>query len=266
MSHIETLAEMLSEAADNVIILSGKGTAKEKKELLERVKNVQKSESMILLATGKYAGEGFDEPRLDTLFLALPISWSGTLAQYVGRLHREYEGKEKVLIYDYADINVPMLGNMYKKRLRGYAKLGYAPESRSESGFRTIYTEGCEADLFRDISAAKKSVMIAGSYFPPRQLNMLIQTAESVRLNGARFIIVTKKSTNEYGAKTEQLLAAHGIEHIIKNRLGQSFCVIDGKTVWYSSGELFGADEDECVLRIEDEVLAGELTESVMRR
>lgn len=267
MSHIEMLAEMLSGTADNVIILSGKGMAKEKKELLERVKNVPKTESMILLATGKYAGEGFDEPRLDTLFLAMPISWSGTLAQYVGRLHREYEGKKKVLIYDYADINVPTLGNMYKKRLRGYTKLGYAPEERhSESGFKTIYTESCESDIFRDISAAKKSVIVAGTYFPPRHLNMLIQTAKGCGLCGTRFIIVTKKAKNEYGAKTEQLLSTHGIEYIIKNHLGQSFCVIDGKAVWYSSSELFGSYEDECVLRIEDEVLAGELTESVLRR
>jgi len=263
MSHIEELAELLSDAADNVIILSGKGTAKQKKALLERVAGVPKTETLILLATGKYAGEGFDEPRLDTLFLALPISWSGTLSQYVGRLHREYEGKKAVQIFDYIDLSVPMLGNMYKKRLRGYAKLGYVPEERSESGFKTIYTGDFEADLFRDIQSAKKSIMLAGTYFPPRQMNMLIQAAEDCRLNGARFVIVTKKSESPYAQKTEQLLSSRGIEHLVKNRIANSFCIIDGRTVWYSSGELFGKQEDECALRIEDEVLAGELRESV---
>ena len=136
-------------------------------------------------------------------------------------------------------------------------------EERSESGFKTIYTGDFEADLFRDIKSAKKSVMIAGSYFPPRQMNMLINAAEDCRLNGARFVIVTKRSESPYAQKTEQLLSSRGIEHIVKNRIANSFCIIDGRTVWYSGGELFGKQEDECVLRIEDEVLAGELRESV---
>ena len=263
MSHIERLAELLSDAADNVIILSGQGTAKAKKELLERVRCLPKEQSLILLATGKYAGEGFDEPRLDTLFLTMPISWSGTLSQYVGRLHREYEGKKNVQIYDYIDLGVPMLGNMYKKRLRGYAGLGYAPESFPESTFKTIYAGSFEADLFRDIKSAKKSVMIAGSYFPPRQMNMLISSAEECTMNGVRFVIVTRKSDTPYSHKTEQLLCSRSIEHFSKNRIAHSFCVIDSRAVWYCSGELFGKQEDECVLRIEDEVLAGELRESV---
>jgi superfamily II DNA or RNA helicase len=77
------------------------------------------------LATGGYIGEGFDDARLDTLFLALPISWRGTIAQYVGRLHRLHEGKREVRVYDYADLNVPMLFRMFDRRCRGYESLGY---------------------------------------------------------------------------------------------------------------------------------------------
>ena len=73
----------------------------------------------------EYIGEGFDDPRLDTLFLALPISWTGTLQQYVGRLHRTLEGKNMVTVYDYVDSQVPTLQRMFKKRLRGYRALGY---------------------------------------------------------------------------------------------------------------------------------------------
>lgn len=153
MTHIRILAGKLVDAADHVIVLSGQGTAKSKREQLELVRSVSKTESMILMATGKYAGEGFDEPRLDTLFLAMPISWSGTLSQYVGRLHRNYEGKSRVMIYDYIDIHVHMLENMYKKRLRGYAKLGYAPEMAHRCDFRTIYNVDYENDFFRDIVA-----------------------------------------------------------------------------------------------------------------
>ena len=79
----------------------------------------------VILATGKYIGEGFDDPRLDTLFLTLPVSWRGTIAQYAGRLHRLYDGKREVRVYDYADLNVPMLARMFDRRCRGYEAVGY---------------------------------------------------------------------------------------------------------------------------------------------
>lgn len=263
MTHIRRFAEMLTGAADHVIVLSGQGTAKTKREQLELVRAISKTESMIILATGKYAGEGFDEQRLDTLFLAMPISWSGTLSQYVGRLHRDYPGKSSVMIYDYADIHVRMLENMYKKRLRGYAKLGYAPTAVHQDGFQTIYTEHYENDLFRDIAAAEKSVVAAGAYFISGKLSMLIHAADQCRMNGAKVVIITKKADNIYAERMHQMMVAHGVEHHIKNKILSSFVVIDRKTVWYASGELFGNIGDDCVLRIEDEVLAGELTESI---
>lgn len=263
MKHIRILAEQLENAADHVIVLSGQGTAKKKRELLDQVHSVPETESMIILATGKYAGEGFDAPRLDTLFLAMPISWSGTLAQYVGRLHRAYEGKSKVVIYDYIDIHVHMLANMYKKRLRGYANLGYAPEQAESTGFRTIYTTDYINDLIRDMTASKKSVIIAVSYFASGKLKMLIQTADRCSLNGVKVIIYTPKSNSPYAEKMRQMFLSHDIEHHVKNRITSSIAVIDGKTAWYSSDELFGKSEDNCTLRIEDEVLAGELTDSI---
>ena len=78
-----------------------------------------------MLATGRYIGEGFDDARLDTLFLTLPVSWRGTIAQYVGRLHRLHDGKREVRVYDYADLNVPMLARMFDRRCRGYEAVGY---------------------------------------------------------------------------------------------------------------------------------------------
>lgn len=191
MSHIYTLLEKLAKSADNIIILSGQGTAKSKKELLERILQIPVNQTVILLATGKYVGEGFDYPRLDTLFLTMPISWGGTLAQYAGRLHREYTNKSKVLIYDYIDINVHTLENMYKKRLREYTRLGYSPEAKRIDDFKTMYTNDYENDLCKDISAAKKAVMAAGSYFSSKHLNMLIRSAEQAMLNGVNIRIIT---------------------------------------------------------------------------
>jgi superfamily II DNA or RNA helicase len=82
-------------------------------------------DSQVIIATGKFIGEGFDLPKLDALFLAMPIAWKGTLAQYAGRIHREYEGKQVVTIFDYVDTNLPMLARMFTKREKGYKNMGY---------------------------------------------------------------------------------------------------------------------------------------------
>ena len=87
-----------------------------------------------ILATGSYIGEGFDDPRLDTLFLTMPISWRGTLQQYVGRLHRIHDGKKVVQVYDYVDSAVPMLARMFEKRLKGYRAIGYEMENATSAG------------------------------------------------------------------------------------------------------------------------------------
>ena len=92
----------------------------------EQLAAIPDSEKRLVLATGRYIGEDFDDARLDTLFLALPISWKGTLIQYTGRLHRLRPGKTEVRIFDYVDCEVPMLLRMFEKRLRGYRAIGYA--------------------------------------------------------------------------------------------------------------------------------------------
>ena len=113
--HADLLAGLIKDKCDNAFVLSGKDNAKDKKLKLEQIKAVPKSENLVIVATGKYVGEGFDEPRLDMLFLAMPIAWKGTLAQYAGRLHRNYDGKQEVCVYDYADIFMPMLERMYAR-------------------------------------------------------------------------------------------------------------------------------------------------------
>ena len=123
--HLETLAGLLSGQAANVITLHGGLGAKQRREIAERLATIDASAERVLIATGRYLGEGFDDARLDTLFLALPISWRGTLAQYAGRLHRLDEGKTEVIVYDYADLAVPVLARMHERRLRGYRAMGY---------------------------------------------------------------------------------------------------------------------------------------------
>jgi hypothetical protein len=96
--------------------------------LADQLESLPEDQPRIIVATGRYIGEGFDDARLDTLFLALPVSWRGTLAQYAGRLHRLHHSKKEVLIYDYADLKIPMLARMFERRKRGYRAIGYEIE------------------------------------------------------------------------------------------------------------------------------------------
>jgi len=123
--HIEQLAELLSPKIRHLIVLRGGMGKKELNSVIARIADIPKDEERVLLATGRYIGEGFDDARLDTLFLTLPVSWRGTVAQYAGRLHRLYERKHEVRIYDYADLNVPMLARMFDRRCQGYEAIGY---------------------------------------------------------------------------------------------------------------------------------------------
>jgi superfamily II DNA or RNA helicase len=124
--HLDFFAERLRGFAKHPIVLRGGMTAKERREVTNRLATIPDDEERLLLATGRYVGEGFDDARLDTLFLALPVSWKGTLMQYTGRLHRLHPAKREVRIYDYVDRAVSMLLRMFEKRLRGYRAIGYA--------------------------------------------------------------------------------------------------------------------------------------------
>ena len=132
-NHLDLLAERLQGHTKHLIVLRGGASAKRRRELLAELDAIPADEERLLLATGRYIGEGFDDPRLDTLFLTMPISWRGTLVQYTGRLHRSHPGKADVRIYDYVDSRAPVLARMFQRRLAGYRSLGYEPEMGRES-------------------------------------------------------------------------------------------------------------------------------------
>jgi superfamily II DNA or RNA helicase len=123
--HVLTLAELLRPHAPHVIILQGGMGKKSLREALAQLAAIPENEARVVLATGKFIGEGFDDSRLDTLFLTMPVSWRGIIAQYAGRLHRLHDGKREVRIHDYADLDVPMLSRMFDKRCAGYEAVGY---------------------------------------------------------------------------------------------------------------------------------------------
>lgn len=114
--------------------------AKSQAEKRAALRSVPAGESLVVVATGKYIGDGFDERRLDTILLTMPVSWKGTLAQYAGRLHRNYEGRQDVRIYDYVDVHIPALERMYCKRVKGYPELGYSMKlSEQDNAASQIY-------------------------------------------------------------------------------------------------------------------------------
>jgi superfamily II DNA or RNA helicase len=129
--HLDRLCFRLRQHCKNVYLLKGGIAGKERARIMQEL-TIEEG-PRVIVATGSYIGEGFDDPRLDTLFLAMPISWRGTLQQYVGRLHRLYEGKKVIEVYDYVDSSIPMLARMFERRLRGYKALGYTVEQSQKS-------------------------------------------------------------------------------------------------------------------------------------
>lgn len=126
IEHLQNLAQQLSKVVPHIITMQGGMGRKELQAALDGLAGTPQTAGRVVLATGRFIGEGFDDARLDTLFLTLPVSWRGTIAQYVGRLHRFHEGKREVQVYDYADLNVPMLARMFDRRCRGYEAVGYS--------------------------------------------------------------------------------------------------------------------------------------------
>ena len=126
VEHAQALASRFQGFAKNIFLLTGKMKQKERDETLKKLKHISDNEERLIIATGKYIGEGFDHAKLDTLFLTMPISWKGTLQQYVGRLHRLHEHKTVVKVFDYVDKKEPLLNAMFEKRMKGYRSMGYS--------------------------------------------------------------------------------------------------------------------------------------------
>jgi superfamily II DNA or RNA helicase len=125
LEHLDILKDALKEHVSSLFVLKGGLGKKQIKAIMEAIQNTPSNEHKVILATGKYLGEGFDLPSLDTLFLVFPFSWKGMLVQYTGRLNRSSYGKKEILVYDYVDEKVSVLARMYERRVKGYKALGF---------------------------------------------------------------------------------------------------------------------------------------------
>lgn len=246
--HAKLLADILREESKNVVLLSGKGTAKEKREILQRLSQIPSDEPLILVATGRYVGEGFDLPRLDTLFLAMPVSWKGTLAQYAGRLHRNYKGKQEVLIYDYVDIRVPMLERMYHKRLSGYAAIGYTVrgDRAAPAAENRIFSQEEYWDTFSmDIANAQRDILITSPYLHIAQVKRFLKLLPK----DVHLTVVTgdessfKPESWEKASNAVKMLEDNGVAVVLWPKVYQRYAVVDKSTLWYGGINFLGFEK-----------------------
>ena len=273
-AHVTILAEKLRDKVRNVVTLTGTGSTKEKRETLQHLHEISKEEPLAIVATGKYVGEGFDYPRLDTLFLALPVSWKGLVAQYAGRLHRENDGKKDVRIYDYIDIHEPVCDNMYRKRLKGYASIGYKIISRHSPTLfdkvQDIAVPICMEQIFNggtfsrpyssSIGDAKRSIVVSSPKLYRVERNVLVnQLSELVHI-GIEVLIITTTNTLE----TEYLLQ-RGLSVRILPEVKLCTTIIDKSIVWYGAINALGyATEEDNVIKVVDDKLANELMKTLL--
>lgn len=266
-SHVEILAQKLSGCSQYVITLIGSASARKKRLTMERLHTIPDNESLVIVATGKYVGEGFDFPRLDTLMLAIPVSWKGIVEQYAGRLHRDYPEKHEVRIYDYVDIHVPLCELMYRRRIKGYAAIGYKPKSQPVN--QGLFAEFEEPDTMspffdgksfattfrKDISQARRSVIIACPNIRLQSHSPYHRLFSELSARGVEVAVYVKDDDIDNCS-----LAASGIRIISVPILSCRCAIIDRKLIWYGSINYLGRNAlDDNAMRFEDPSLAADL-------
>ena len=236
-----------------MIRLVGNDSAKAKREVITQLNAIPANEPLVVVATGKYVGEGFDLPRLDTLMLAMPVSWKGLIAQYTGRLHRNYPGKNETRIYDYIDLRVPVCDSMYRKRLQGYKAVGYSIAVANEGLFAETTTEGIfdatdfERPFHDDLVSAKQSIVISTTRLRWNRTPRIIDLLAATILRGISITIVI----SETGYR-EAELQAMGFNIIHRPDSKMQCAIIDQRIGWYGSVNLIGKSiMDATTIRIQ---------------
>ena len=278
LEHLELIREQLTDSAQNVILITGKGTQKQKREQLEKLNSIAQDESLIILATGKYAGEGFDYPRIDTLMLAMPFSWKGTLSQYCGRLHRNFTGKEEVRIYDYVDFRLPVFDHMYQNRLKGYKQLGYTikpyandtEQVDSSKEVSRLFSKEDYLSIFEtDIANAKSKIIIIAPYLSKAEIQRFVLHVAKKIAEGVPIHIMVRKPGDETKAKKLesciQLLDNVGVKVKQEDDVSQKIAIIDEKILWYGNINYLGYTEiEECCMRIVNPRIASEIEAEII--
>jgi superfamily II DNA or RNA helicase len=270
--HAKYLYDNLKNDADHVFLLYGDNADKENSEIRRKMKEVPKSQSVILVATGQKIGEGFDYPRLDTLMLAAPVSFSGRLEQYMGRLNRDYDGKTEVIVYDYIDSHIRYFDNMYAKRLRTYRKIGFellTDTVVTKQNVNAIYDAGNYTDVFeRDIIETEKRIIVSSPELTQDKTERFLYLIKPRQEAGVDVTVITTDPENiphgsaEFFSGLIENMRLGGVHVILREEVVEHFAIIDDELVWHGGMNLLGKEDAwDNLMRIKSVQVAAELLE-----
>ncbi len=237
IEHLNILKEMLKDVS-KLYVINGEMSGKDKNKFFENIKTI--STNFVVLSIGKYIGEGFDESKLDTMFIASPFKFKGTLCQYLGRLNRTLKGKTELRVFDYIDLNIPMFSNMYQERLRGYKELGYFINEDSNLFSKNLFNiKEFINKAKEDISKSQNSIKLFIKECDKHVISMLLE-----HTNAKATINITKN---------DSIILDNEIKFLITNKinLNVNCLIIDDSILWFGSNNMFkNGFNNDSVMRI----------------
>lgn len=243
VDHAKKLSERLKTYADRLILLTGANGTKARRAQVEELNKVDNSDSLILVGTGSLLGEGFDFPRLDTLFMATPVSGENVVEQYVGRLNRDYDGKENVIVYDYVDSHIPKFDKMYSARMKAYKKIGYElcvnMDGEKQKANAIYDIENYAETYLKDLEEANSAVVVSSPRLNNQKVDRIINMLGKRRELGVKVTIVTwhpdayKYGKDDVRMELMERLRKAGFEIRLVEETCEHYAVIDNEIVWY---------------------------------
>lgn len=272
VDHAKKLSERLKTYADRLILLTGANGTKARRAQVEELNKVDDPDSLILVGTGSLLGEGFDFPRLDTLFMATPVSGENVVEQYVGRLNRDYDGKENVIVYDYVDSHIPKFDKMYAARLKAYKKIGYElcvnMDGEKQKANAIYDIENYAETYWKDLEEANSAVVVSSPRLNNQKVDRIINMLGKRRELGVKVTIVTwhpdayKYGKDDVRMELMERLRKAGFEIRLVEESCEHYAVIDNEIVWYGSVNLLSKeDAEDNLMRVCSKDIAAELLE-----
>lgn len=272
VDHANKLSERLKKYADRLILLTGANGTKARRAQVKELNEVNDSDSLILVGTGSLLGEGFDFPRLDILFMATPVSGENVVEQYVGRLNRDYDGKENVIVYDYVDSHIPKFDKMYAARLKAYKKIGYElcvnMDGEKQKANAIYDIENYAETYWKDLEEANSAVVVSSPRLNNQKVDRIINMLGKRRELGVKVTIVTwhpdayKYGKDDVRMELMERLRKAGFEIRLVEETCEHYAVIDNEIVWYGSVNLLSKeDAEDNLMRVCSKDIAAELLE-----
>lgn len=249
--HAKYLYDILKrDVLDNTFLIYGDNTQKKNEEVRKQLLEMSQNESFILVATSQSVGEGFNVPRLDTLFLTTPVSGEPLVEQFLGRINRDYKFKKSAIVYDYVDLHISFFNNMYKKRLRAYRKIGFDVITNvvsEKQEVHHIYNYNDYFEIFvQDIHEANKEIIVCSPQLDEKKIFEFIDLVKNKQEKGISVIVITRNPSDlqfdnpDYANYLIYHLKQAGIIVELYENLDNHYAIIDQEIIWYGGINLLG--------------------------